>query len=94
MRGDYVGNERRALMVGMNRQDIERIGVGQTGLYPWNKDLPVCEVGQVREIAAGPKAGKVFRYIQVQAPKATIGFIVAEDDEVPMSSRQAFKEAI
>jgi hypothetical protein len=64
----------------MTRQDIEGIEIGQTGLYPWNKDLPVCEVHEVREVLVGPRAGQVFRYVLVQAPGSQIGFIVSEGD--------------
>lgn len=63
------------------RQDIEGIEIGQAGLYPWNKSLAVCEVHPVQEVKVGPRAGTVFRYVLVQAPGSTIGFIVSEGDQ-------------
>lgn len=68
------------MMAGMTRQEIEGIELGQTGLYPWNKTLPVCALGPIREVIAGTKARTVFRYVTVQAEGFEIGFIVAEGD--------------
>jgi hypothetical protein len=28
----------------MTRHEIENVQIGQTGLYPWDKSLPVCRI--------------------------------------------------
>lgn len=63
----------------MTRNEIETIAIGQTGLYEWNKSLPVCSLEPVREVIAGNSMGKVFRYVRVQGDNAQIGFIVREN---------------
>lgn len=65
----------------LTRQDIEGIEIGQTGLYPWNKEFAVCEIHELREVLTGPKAGQAFRYVLVQAPGSKIGFIISEGDQ-------------
>lgn len=65
----------------MTRREIEGIELGQTGLYPWDKSLAVCEVHPVQEVKIGHKAGTVFRYVLVQAKGSQIGFIVGEGDQ-------------
>lgn len=66
----------------MSRADIENIEVGQLGLYQWDKNLPVCRVGELREVLVGPKKGNAFRYIEVKSASgnATIGFCIQEGD--------------
>jgi hypothetical protein len=64
----------------MTRAEIEGIKILQKGLYPWNKDLAVCELGDVREVLVGPRKGQAFRYVYVRAPGSIIGFIVAEGE--------------
>jgi hypothetical protein len=65
----------------MTRHDIETISVGQTGLYMWNRALPVVEVGEVCEVLIGERKGKAFRYVLVASAtsNATIGFTVREE---------------
>jgi hypothetical protein len=65
----------------MTRQEIENVQIGQTGLYPWDKSLPVCRIGELREILAGPGKGEVFRYIEVERPTATIGFTISTEGD-------------
>ena len=69
------------MALAMSRSDIESIKVGQLGLYQWDKSLPVCDAGEVREVLVGRNKGKVFRYVQVKGNNSTIGFVVAEGDE-------------
>ena len=67
-------------MRNLSRHEIENISIGQTGLYHWNKEYPVVEVGELRSVLFGPGSGDVFRYIQVGTPSgAKIGFTVSEE---------------
>jgi hypothetical protein len=61
----------------MTRQQIQSIHLGQTGLYQWDKSLPVVEMCDVRE----DQRGHTFRYVYVLSAtgNATIGFIVGEN---------------
>lgn len=65
----------------MTRQEIENVQIGQQGFYPWDKTLPVCRVGEMHEVLAGPAKGKAFRYIEVQSETAKIGFTICEGDK-------------
>lgn len=65
----------------LTRKDIEGIAPGMLGFYEWGKDLPVCQVGELREVLVGPQKGKAFRYIHVQSTTSTIGFTVKEGDK-------------
>jgi hypothetical protein len=64
----------------LTRKDIEGIAPGMVGFYEWGKDLPVCQVGELREVLVGAEKGAAFRYIHVQSKTSTIGFIVKEGD--------------
>jgi hypothetical protein len=65
----------------MTRHEIENVQIGQTGLYPWDKSLPVCRIGQINTVLVGRDEGKTFRYIEVQSETAKIGFTISEGDQ-------------
>lgn len=76
-----VGRKERVMKKVLTRKDIEGIAPGMLGFYEWGKDLPVCQVGELREVLVGPQKGKAFRYIHVQSTTSTIGFTVKEGDK-------------
>ncbi len=65
----------------MTRHEIETVQIGQTGLYCWDKSLPVCWIGEMHTVLVGRDEGKAFRYIQVQSETAKIGFTISEGDQ-------------
>ncbi len=62
----------------MNRNQIEQIQIGQKGLYCWNKELPVCFVGDIIMATMGRRKGQFARYVMVLSENAKIGFMVEE----------------
>lgn len=66
----------------MTKEQIEAIHIGQKGLYPWNKELRVCLVGDIIMATQGRRKGQFARYVTVQSTTARIGFLVEEGQSV------------